>query len=242
MRITSGIKKDNVVHYEIRIIAQMSSQKNHERLNSSALNLSEKELLDFIVRRIPSYIGPNDLSVIGLIGALISFIGFLLCNLSQAFLPVAGFGIFLNWFGDSTDGTLARYRGIERPKFGYLIDHSFDLISNALMFIGLGLSPYFTFFSSLLAISMYYLFSAYTYLKVLTLSKHTLSYGGMGATELRLMMVVWAIIAALFGQDMINSQLLGHRTIDAVICTLWIVCLLFLCYTIFQELRDVWKD
>jgi archaetidylinositol phosphate synthase len=220
----------------------MTSENNHERLNSSALYLSEKEILDFIVRRIPENIGPNDLSIIGLAGALIAFFGFILCNFSQSFLPVAGFGIFLNWFGDSTDGTLARYRGIERPKFGYLIDHSFDLVSNALMFIGLGLSPYFTFFSSLLAISMYYLFSAYTYLKVLAISKHTLSYGGMGATELRVLLVVWAIIAAIFGEDMINSQFLGYRTLDTVICFLWTFCLCFLCYNIFRQIRDVWKD
>ena len=220
----------------------MTAEKDHERLNSSALYLSEREVLEYIVRRIPLNIGPNDLTITGFIGAFVAFVAFILCNISDAFLPIAGLGIFLNWFGDSTDGTLARYRGIERPKYGYLIDHSFDLISNALMFVGLGLSPYFTFFSALLAISMYYLFSAYTYLRVLAMSQHTLSYGGMGATELRILLFVWAIIASLIGPGMIEAEILGHRALDTVVCALWIFFFIFLCYTILEQLKDVWQD
>lgn len=220
----------------------MVAENEHERENKSALHLSEKDILEYIVRRIPSNITPNDLTIIGFAGAVIAFVAFLLCNISDVFLPIAGFGVFLNWFGDSTDGTLARHRGIERPKLGYMIDHSFDLISNALMFIGLGLSPYFTFFASLLAMSMYYLFSAYTYLKVVAMAQHTLSYGGMGATELRVLMVIWTIVAFEFGPSMFDADFYGYRMLDAVICGLWFLCLISLFYIILKQLKVIWHD
>ncbi len=222
--------------------SDMTSNNNHERQNSSVFSFSEKQLLNFIVARLPDYVTPNMLTLLGFLGALIAFVAFLLCNWSSIFLPFAVLGIFLHWFGDSTDGSLARFRGIERPQFGYMIDHSFDLISNALMFIGLGLSPYFTFFSSLLAISMYYLFSAYTYLKVVAMAQHTLSYGGMGATELRILIIFWAFFALLCGPAVVNSQLLGYRALDVIVCSLWALSFLMLSFIILKQLSQIWRD
>lgn len=220
----------------------MTYPNDHERLNSSLFFHLEKKILDFCLQRTPDYISPNMLTLAGFAGALIAFLAFILCNWSSLFLPVAALGIFLHWFGDSMDGSLARFRGIERPKSGYMIDHSFDLISNALMFLGLGLSPYFTFFSAILAISMYYLFSAFTYLKVLAMSQHTMSYAGMGATELRILIVIWAIIAWFFGPSLLQSQIFGYRSLDFIICILWSLCFLFLSCSILSQVRAIWND
>jgi archaetidylinositol phosphate synthase len=224
------------------VYSGMTQNNDHERQNSSILARTEKRILVSLVRKFPDYVTPNMLTLLGFFGALVAFFAFLLCNWSAAFLPVAAFGIFLHWFGDSTDGTLARFRGIERPQYGYMIDHSFDLISNALMFIGLGLSPYFTFFSAVLAISMYYLFSAFTYLKVAAMAQHTLAYGGLGATEMRLLIICWAIIAWFFGPTIFNSELFGFRSLDFIVCVLWSLSFLFLCFFILAQLKDIWRD
>jgi phosphatidylglycerophosphate synthase len=127
------------------------------------------------------------------------------------------FGLFLNWFGDSLDGTLARFQKIERPHLGYFIDHSTDLIAQTLIVIGLGVSPYFTLASSLLALSLYLLMSSYTYLRVVTESVHRLSYGGMGATEFRILVASWPIFAACVGLDPIGWRIGSLAGLDVVV-------------------------
>ncbi|PTS83162.1 CDP-alcohol phosphatidyltransferase [Sphingomonas sp. HMWF008] len=144
-------------------------------------------------------------------------------------------GLALNWLGDSLDGTLARYRKIERPDFGYFLDHSCDLISQTFIFVGLGLSPYFTLFGALLALSMYLLMTSFTYLKVLILKTHHLSYYGVGATELRLMVIAWTLFALWFGPALIETRFMGPRIIDTTIFILW--SLVFAAFLV-----KVWSD
>jgi phosphatidylglycerophosphate synthase len=112
---------------------------------------------------------------------------------------------------------LARYRSIERPHYGYFIDHSSDLIAQTLIIVGLGVSPYFTVASSLLVLSLYLLMSSYTYLRVVTESVHRLSYGGMGATEFRILIACWALFAAWFGPSIATTQAYGFAVLDIVI-------------------------
>ena len=126
-------------------------------------------------------------------------------------------GLFLNWFGDSLDGTLARYRKIERHHYGYFVDHSADLIAQTLIVVGLGFSPYFTIPSSLLVLSLYLLMSSYTYLRVVTESVHRLSYGGMGATEFRILVACWALFASWIGPGITSGRLMTFVALDVVI-------------------------
>jgi phosphatidylglycerophosphate synthase len=181
---------------------------------------------------------PDHLTWVGLLGAAIGALGFGACHLSNSFLVVATLGLFLNWFGDSLDGTLARSRKIERPHFGYFFDHSVDLIAQTFLILGLGLSPYFTLPSALFALSMYLLMSSYTYLKVMILKTHNLSYGGMGATELRIMMACWGLFAAWIGPGLTSSRLFGYPAIDVVIGTLWLATFLAFIWTVRQDLAQ----
>lgn len=193
----------------------------HTRLNGGFLAEQERLLLRWLVRRLPSSVTPNHLTIVGLIGGMLTAAGFAVCHFSIYFITLAIFGLFLNWFGDSLDGTLARYRRIERPHFGYFIDHSSDLIAKTFIIIGLGFSPYFTLASALFVLSMYLLISSYTYLKVMVLRTHHLSYGGMGATELRLLVACWALFAAWAGPGLIAARFLNYPMIDAVVGVLW---------------------
>lgn len=193
----------------------------HTRLNRSFLAEQERLLLGSLVCRLPGHVTPNHLTAAGLAGGAMAAAGFGACHFSNYFLTLAISGLFLNWFGDSLDGTLARYRKIERPHFGYFLDHSCDLIALTFIFIGLGFSPYFTLSSALFVLSMYLLVSSYTYLKVMIFRTHHLSYGGMGATELRLLIACWALFAAWAGPGLIAARFLNYPMIDAVIGVLW---------------------
>lgn len=208
---------------------------HHVRVNNSFLATHERNALRWLAARAPSAVTPDRLTLLGLVGAFLVLVGFAASRASPWFVSLAILGLFLNWLGDSLDGTLARYRKIERPDFGYFLDHSCDLISQTFIFVGLGFSPYFTLFSALLALSMYMLMSSFTYLKVLILKTHHLSYHGMGATELRLLLTAWALFALWYGPDMIDARFMGLRRIDMTIFVLW--SLVFMAF-----MWKVWSD
>lgn len=193
---------------------------HHIRVNNSFLATQERAALRWLAVRTPATVTPDHLTLLGIVGAFVVMAGFAACLASPWFILIAILGLLLNWLGDSLDGTLARYRKIERPDFGYFLDHSCDLVSQTFIFIGLGFSPYLTLFSSLLALSMYLLLTSFTYLKVLILKTHHLSYYGMGATELRILLVVWALFALWFGPALIETRLMGLRVIDITIFAL----------------------
>lgn len=208
---------------------------HHVRVNNSFLATQERNILQALAVRTPAAVTPDQLTLLGVIGSFVVLLGFWACNFSSWFIFVAILGLFLNWLGDSLDGTLARYRKIERPDFGYFLDHSCDLVSQTFIFVGLGFSPYFTLFSAQIALSMYLLMTSFTYLKVLVLKTHHLSYYGMGATELRLLLIVWALFALWYGPELIDAKVMGSRIIDVAIFTMG--SLVFLAF-----LWKVWTD
>ena len=216
-------------------IAPPDPNAHHVRVNNSFLATRERAILRWLAVRTPLQVTPDLLTLLGLFGAVLVMIGFAASLASNWFMCLAFFGLALNWLGDSLDGTLARYRKIERPDFGYFLDHSCDLISQTFIFVGLGFSPYFTVFSGLLALSMYLLMTSFTYLKVLILKTHHLSYYGVGATELRLLIIVWALFAVWFGPALIETRFMGPRIIDSVIFILW-------SFVFIAFMAKVWSD
>lgn len=212
------------------------------RINDSFLAIAERAALNALVRRLPATVVPDHLTAIGLVGALFTTAGFLACWWSNWFLVAVVFGLFLNWFGDSLDGTLARFRKIERPHYGYFVDHSADLIAQTLIVVGLGVSPYFTVASALLVLSLYLLMSSYTYLRVVTESVHRLSYGGMGATEFRILVAAWALFAAWFGPGIATGRLLSFVALDVVIGVLSACTFLFFVCIVRNDLARMQRD
>ncbi len=144
---------------------------------------------------MPAWVNPDILTIIGILGAVIIFAGYVLSHVNPAFLWLASIGFFVNWFGDSLDGTLARYRKIERPKYGFFVDHTVDAFSQLLIFAGLGLSPYVSFSAASLALIGYLLMSVYVYVDTFVTGVFKISYVKLGPTEVRLIAV---LINALF--------------------------------------------
>ncbi|TDX64340.1 phosphatidylglycerophosphate synthase [Methylosinus sp. sav-2] len=212
------------------------------RLNTSLLARGERRVLQALAPRLPAWTTPDHLTAAGLVGAAMTAAGFALTHWSAGFLTLVVAGLFLNWFGDSLDGTLARYRGIERPRYGFLLDHSSDLIAQSLIVVGLGVSPYFTLPSALFVLSLYLLMSSYTYLRVATAGVHRLSYGGMGATEFRILVAAWSLFACWLGPQVVEARLWRFSVLDVTIGTMSAIAFALFVLMVRQDLSRMDRD
>lgn len=176
-----------------------SSTRKEYRVNISALGLLERPLIYWLAARIPARISPDHLTVLGLFGSLIVGVGYVLSNLSPAYLWLASFGYVVHWFGDALDGAVARFRSIERPKYGLLVDHSTDALSATLSFLGLGLSPYVRFDVGCLVLVTFLLMQFMIILQYSVNGIFKLSYGPIGPTETRLIAIVGNTLAYFLG-------------------------------------------
>ena len=142
------------------------------------------------------------LTTLGFLGMVLVCAGYLLSskNIDWLWLAIAGFCI--NWFGDSLDGSLARFRNTERPQFGYFIDHSTDALGNLIAITGLGLSPFVRLDVALFGIATYLLLSIHTFLAARVVSEFRLSYMASGPTELRLILIAMTLTMHSLGPNL----------------------------------------
>ncbi len=165
-------------------------KEQSERIQTSLLNRAEKIALVWLAERQPRWVTSDMLTYIGVLGALICAIGFALAHQNINYLWLSSFGLFINWYGDSLDGTLARVRQTQRPKYGFFIDHSLDVVTICLMCVGAGLSPVFRLDIALMVLAAYLGLSVYTYIGTIIKGEFLLTYGGFGPTELRLLIIL----------------------------------------------------
>jgi hypothetical protein len=145
----------------------MPDIEDHKRVHDMLLGPLERPTLQFLAGKMPAWVNPDMLLGFGLFGSLITLISYWLTNFNSAFLWLASLGFMINWFGDSLDGTLARYRKIERPKYGFFVDHTADSLSTVMIFVGLGLSAYVRLDIALLACIGYLLMMVLTYINTI---------------------------------------------------------------------------
>jgi phosphatidylglycerophosphate synthase len=196
----------------------MKSVSGPKRQNRSFLAEAEQSLIRFILPQLPRVVSSLHLTAVGLAGAIIASVGLIGCRWSLWCLPAVVIGVAMNWFGDSLDGSLARFRQEERPRFGFLVDHTSDLFSQIIMIVAFGFSPFLSLISALTIIICFLLFSAYTYIRAAAHHIHQMSYIGVGATEFRIMMIVWALLRAAFGASETPSS--GISVLDISIMVL----------------------
>ncbi len=164
-----------------------------QRIQENILANKERQLLNWLCARLPAWVNPDLLTSIGFFGMLMVFVGYALSFYNPVWLWFAILGYFVNWFGDSLDGSLARFRKIERPLFGYFVDHSTDALGNLIALIGLGLSPYVRLDVALFAIAGYLLLSIHTFLAARVVGEFRLTYMAGGPTELRIILIIMAM-------------------------------------------------
>jgi archaetidylinositol phosphate synthase len=170
---------------------------------------SERRLLNWLCSRIPAWVSPDMLTAIGFSGSVVSAAGYFLSNMNANWLWLAIAGYFINWFGDSLDGSIARFRKIERPKFGYFLDHSTDAFANMILVIGIGSSPYVRFDIAMLGLIGYLLMSIHTFLAAQVLGEFRLTYLNGGPTELRLVLIAMSLAMLTYGTERFSGMLFG---------------------------------
>ena len=161
-----------------------------QRIQTSFINGIEKRALVWLAKRMPRWVNSDMLTAVGTLGALIVAIGFALSCLNVQWLWLSSFGLLVNWFGDSLDGTLARVRDCQRPVYGYYVDHTVDCINEGLMFIGAGLSPFLHLDLALLAYAIYLVLTINVSINAHLKGEFRLTYFKLGPTEFRIIVVV----------------------------------------------------
>jgi len=157
----------------------------------------ERPTLARLAAHMPGWVTPDFLTSVGFFGAVVAFFGYAFSRWHPALLWLATLGLVINWFGDSLDGTLARLRKIERPRYGYYLDNAIDCIAALLLAVGIGLSGYARFDVCLLALSAYMMMTALTFLQANVSGVFQISYGGIGPTETRAGFVVANVLMGI---------------------------------------------
>jgi len=170
-----------------------------KRWTKSPLAEPEKRVLRAIAVRLPRWILPDHLSILALVSAAGIAAAYALANRDPAWLWAASAGLVLHWLGDSMDGTLARVRHIERPRYGFYVDHLADAISTVALGLGLGFSPYMLLAVGLAIVVGYLVLSINVYLETLVVEQFRLGYGIMGPTEARILLIVLNTVALVAG-------------------------------------------
>lgn len=166
---------------------------DHVREHRSVLARAEKQLLVWIAGRLPRWVNSDHLTVLALIAMGLAGTGYWLLRWDLRGVWVVIAALALNWFGDSLDGTLARVRGVERPRYGYYIDHVLDIVGTTLLFGGLASSGFMNPMIALSVLVAYLLVTGEVFLATNTRGVFRISSFGVGPTELRILLAIGTI-------------------------------------------------
>jgi phosphatidylglycerophosphate synthase len=170
---------------------QAATFKQATRVHTSLLANVEKSALIWIAGRLPSWVNSDHLTALGFFSMLAAGACYWYSPASPAAgLLLVNLFLVLNWFGDSLDGTLARVRNQQRPRYGFYLDHILDAIGTVALLGGLALSGFMSERIVLLLIISYFLLSIEVYLATYTVGRFKMSHGRFGPTELRLLLIV----------------------------------------------------
>jgi archaetidylinositol phosphate synthase len=169
--------------------------KAAERSHTSVLAAAEKRTLIWIAERLPAWVNSDHLTGLG-------FVSLIAAGLSYWYASVNSYALFLvipllalNWFGDSLDGTLARVRNRQRPRYGFYVDHILDALGMFFLSSGLAFSGYMTPAVAYAFLIAYLLLSIEVYLATYSVGTFHLSYWRFGPTELRILLVIGNLFA-----------------------------------------------
>jgi len=166
-----------------------TGDQDSKRVQESLLAPIEKVALLKLASWMPERVNSDHLTLIGLLSMLFAGISYYLAGSNPAYLFAASIFIVLNWFGDSLDGTLARYRKKLRPRYGYYVDHIIDAFGTLFLALGLGLSGYMSFTVSLIFVIAYFMMSIQTYLASSVFKVFQISFWKLSPTEVRIALI-----------------------------------------------------
>ena len=160
------------------------------RIQESISAGTEKKILLWLAEHTPDAINSDHLTLLGFAGQLLAGISYALAGRNKYALLAATFFIVVNWLGDSLDGTLARFRNQQRPRYGFYVDHIIDTFGAGLLMGGLALSGYLHWGVAIAMLIAFLMLSIEIYLATYTLGHFQLSYWLFGPTEIRILLAV----------------------------------------------------
>jgi len=176
-------------------IIQAAPAGTHKRVLTSVLSASEKRVLIWLAERLPRWVNSDHLTALGAVAMAGTGLSFAAASYwTNALLLVPAF-LALNWFGDSLDGTVARVRNQQRPRYGFYIDHVVDVWNSTVLFAGLAVSGLTSPWIACGLLVVYLLLAAESFLATHALGVFRISFAGFGPTELRILLSIGALVA-----------------------------------------------
>jgi phosphatidylglycerophosphate synthase len=206
-----------------------------EAVNTAITAHIEEKAKDFICPRLPQWLKPDHLTVIGILGILITSVGFVLGFFNRLWLTLIPVGLIINWFGDSFDGSIARYRKKTRPNYGYYIDKIVDSVVVIILALGIGLSGFVKIEIALLFGCVYLALMLHVDLIVHVENKCQNSFGMFGPTEMRIVGILGAI--AMYFIPVCYYDIFNHflTQYDFVVFALSVIMFFILLFSIVKE-------
>lgn len=168
---------------------------NAPRVHTALTASLEKRLLVWMARRTPAAITPDYLTILGFGAQICAGLAYALAAWDTRALWLVDVLLVLNWLGDSLDGTLARVRDQQRPRYGFYVDHIVDTIGAFALMAGLGVSGLVHWPVAAGLLVCFYALSIESYLATYTLGRFHVSHGLFGPTELRILLVMGNAVA-----------------------------------------------
>ena len=183
--------------------------QNARRVHESLTAVIERRALIWMAAHSPAWITSDRLTALGLMAQIAAGACYALARFNRCALLAACGCIALNWLGDSLDGTLARVRNQQRPRYGFYVDHMVDVFGSVALLGGMGLSGLIHWQIAAAMLVAFLILSSESYLATYTLGRFELSQGWFGPTELRLLLIAGNL--ALMRSPW--ATVFGHRTL-----------------------------
>jgi len=196
--------------------------KTPQRELTGLTSAAEKRLLVWLAGRTPGAVNSDHLTLLGLLAMAGAGLCYALAGRNAAWVHGVNACLVLNWLGDSLDGTLARVRNRQRPRYGFYVDHLVDALGALFLLAGLAASGLASERVAVALLVAYYFLSLNIYLAACALGVYKISYGVLGGTELRILLMVVNLLAlswpriAIAGREFLLFDLLGGLAAAAV--------------------------
>ena len=162
--------------------------RNAERVQTTIVTSIEKRVLQWLAERMPSWVNSDHLTALGFAAQFMVGVSYALSAGNKNWLWAASFFLAVNWFGDSLDGTLARYRNRQRPRYGFYLDHVIDTFGSIFLCAGLALSGFMSPMIAMMLLVAFLSLSIEVYLATYCIGKFQLGHFLLGPTEIRLIL------------------------------------------------------
>jgi len=174
-----------------------SEFKTAPRLQTSLTAAVERRALNYLAARLPEWVNSDHLTLLGLVAMIAAGVCYGAARWWPPAMLIVNLWLVVNWFGDSLDGTLARLRDRQRPRYGFYVDHIVDALGILALLCGLALSGYMSGLVALAFLVAYFLLSIDIYLATYTIGAFRMAYCKLGPTELRILLAIGNVAAFL---------------------------------------------